>query len=476
MAHPLKSALSGIVGEKYVADSDFAVWTYAKDSSGFPATVPGIIVKPGTTDEVSQIVKLANREKVPIVPRGGGTAYGGTAYSRSPGESSLTICMDLTRMRKILNINEVNRTVTVEAGITCTELETRLRRRGLYVHTVYGPADSVTVGGVVSGVCGGGGGQMFSSSGNNGPYFLGVKAVLPNGDVIETGTRTNAQASMFGRVCHGPDMTGLFIGHMGIFGVTTEVTLQVFDWPPYEGVGGVAYDYENLNEAHKAFTALAAHPARPFSLLGLIGPGPESIMRRIDWAVFYKVHGYSQEEVDSKSEIAYEIIAQTAQPKEWDSDFVRILQKRSLLHPHDVSPRKMGMWSYPEPCCPRDGTLGIVKSTLELMNRELEGWGGRIKSAGSAVWMHGDQDYVSFPLHHKESDPEAREKALDVWKKIIDMALDKGANFLVMDKHIGDMCAARFPPEYHDFLRTIKKSLDPNNIMNPYVLGLSEKE
>jgi glycolate oxidase len=71
------SVLCDLVGSKYVADSDFALWSYAKDSIGFPARVPGVIVRSGTTDEVSELVKLANRHAVPIVPRGGSTQYGG---------------------------------------------------------------------------------------------------------------------------------------------------------------------------------------------------------------------------------------------------------------------------------------------------------------------------------------------------------------------------------------------------------------
>ena len=77
MSHTLYSSLCEIVGRKYVADSEFAVWAYAKDSSAFPARVPGIVVRPGSTEEVSQIVRLANREKVPVIPRGGGCQYGG---------------------------------------------------------------------------------------------------------------------------------------------------------------------------------------------------------------------------------------------------------------------------------------------------------------------------------------------------------------------------------------------------------------
>lgn len=467
MAHPLYAALSEIVGAKYVADNDFAVWAYAKDSSGFPARMPGIIVRPETTDQVVEVVELANRERVPIIPRGGGTAYG-----RSPGDPPKTICVDLTRMRRLIDLNERNRTVTVEAGMACSELETKLRGWGLYAHTVYGPADSVTVGGVVSGVCGGGGGQMFSSAGHNEPYVIGVKAVLPNGEVIETGTRTNDQARMFSRVPHGPDLTGLFIGHMGIFGITTQVTLQVFPLSPYEKFGGVAYGYTMLDEAYETFCKLAAVEPKPFSLLGLMGPGPKGIARTSDWWIVYKVHGFTEEETDAKLRIASGIIERSAPPKEQDSEPIRKLGQQILQYPHDVMPRRVGMWNLLEPLAPRDETLKIVRGILKMMEDEFAVWSGRLRSGGTAIWMHGDQNYLSFPIYHNESDTEAREKATSVWKKTAELGLQLGATYCVLDKDIGDICARYFPPAYQNLLRTLKRAIDPNNIMNPHLLGL----
>ncbi|MFO8009400.1 MAG: FAD-binding oxidoreductase [Dehalococcoidia bacterium] len=467
LPHPLRPLLSDIVGSDYVADSDFAIWAYSRDSSGFPPRTPGIIVRPETTGQVSEIVRLANREGISIVPRGGGTAYG-----RPPGDPGRSICIDLTRMRSLLDLNEVNRTVTVEAGMVCTELETRLRGQGLYAHTVYGPADSVTVGGVVSGVSGGGGGQMFSSAGHNEPYIVGVKAVLPTGEVIETGTRSNTRAGMFAPVAHGPNLTGLFVGHMGIFGITTEVTLQVFPWPPYEEFGGVNYRYERLEDAYKAFLALALQPEKPFSLLGLMGPGPKGIARTSDWWIAYKVHGFTPAEVNAKLELAKRAINEAPSPEEWNSPAVRKLGEKILKYPHDVMPRRLGMWSMPEPLAPRDGTLELVRGILELMEGELKGWEGRFRSGGSAIWMHGEQNYLSFPFYHDESDFEARDKSLEVWKKAADLCVQMGAMFCVLDKEIGDICAAYFPPEYRKLLTQLKAGIDPNNIMNPHLLGM----
>lgn len=73
----LYEPLAAIVGSKYVTDEDFALYAYSRDSGIFPASIPGIVVRPATTEEVSEIIKLANETRTPVIPRGGAaTLYG----------------------------------------------------------------------------------------------------------------------------------------------------------------------------------------------------------------------------------------------------------------------------------------------------------------------------------------------------------------------------------------------------------------
>ena len=462
--HPLYSDLCQIAGSKYVADSDFAVWAYSKDSSAYPARVPGIVVRPNTAEEVSEIVKLANQHKVPIVPRGGGTQFGGWP----PGEPGKSICVDMTRMRRILDVNELNKTVTVEAGVTCAELEARLLPKGLYAHTVFSPADSVTIGGMVCGVFGGGG-QMFAGLASNWPTIVGVKAVLPNGEVIETSTRTNPHAKMFFRSAVGPDLAGLFIGSMGIFGIITEVTLDLFYWQPHREVGAVAYKYERLDDAYQAIVKLGMHEPKLFSLCILFGLGP---LAQTDWQLLYRAQGHSREELDRKLETTARIIEDTAPPDAWQPADAVGFATEFLLHGHDFPPHTLGMWTIMEFLCPRDNTLEIFKALSELIVEELRGWEDRVLSGGCSMFMCGEQHYLSFGLYHKESDPEAREKALSVSQKGNILGLEMGGFKLVLNKEGGDICAAMMPPAYSNWLRALKKAMDPNNIMNPHMLLL----
>jgi FAD/FMN-containing dehydrogenase len=342
MSHTLYSNLCEIVGRKYVADSEFAVWAYAKDSSAFPPRIPGIVVRPGTTEEVSHIVRLANREIVPIIPRGGGCQYGGWP----PGEPGKTICVDLTRMRRVLEVNEINKTVTVEAGISGTELETRMRRKGFCVHTIMSPADSVTVGGFICGESGAGGGMEASAVGMNWPFVLGIKAVLPNGDVIETGTPTNR--------------------------IVTEATMRLSALQPYARDASIAFDYDRLDDAHQALVTLGSQEPKLCSSIVLFGSGPASPKEQ-DWGLIYRVTGFTEEEANQKLEAITRIVDDVAPANKGPTTRSEKIAKVYITHGHD-SRHDLGMWFFIEFLCPRDESLKAFKETFERLRKELKGW------------------------------------------------------------------------------------------------------
>jgi len=466
--HPLREALCEIVGPAYVADGDFAVWAYARDASAYPARPPGIVVRPDTSEEISRIVKLANRHRVAIVPRGGGTQYGGWP----PGDPGRSLCIDMTRMRRLLEVNELNSTVTVEAGITGAELEERLARRGLYAHTTFSPPDSVTVGGALCGVFGGGGAK-FASLAANWPTIVGVKAVLPNGDIVETGTRSNKHAKMFFRAAIGPDLTGLFIGSYGIFGIVTEVTQDLFRRQPHRREGAVAYGPGRLDDAYRALVEIGLHEPKLCSLGGIFGMGP-SVRGAHAWQLLYQVTAHTREEMDAKAQTVEGILREVAAPDAWQPEAAVDFAQRLLRFGHDSSSgvKALGMPTFVEFLAPRDQALSLFRGVPELIARETRGWEGRVSCYGCAMWLCGDQHYLSFFLNHRETDPEARERALAVAKQVNRYGLEQGGFKLVLNKDVGDVCAEMIPESYVRLLRTLKQALDPNNIMNPHMLGL----
>jgi len=225
--HPLYYDLSGIVGQPYVSDEDFTLETYSRDTSPLPPNKQGIVVRPTTTDEVVDIVKLANITRIPIVPSGGRASFYGTPR----GMHGRGIVVDMTRMNKMLNIDELGLHVTAEAGMTTAELNTRLWDLGWDVHTAVQPWYPDTLGGQLSGFGGGGAGLEMGAVGFNATHVAGVKVVLPNGVVVQTGTGAgnNIHNKMiYDRYPGNPDLTGIFMGDGGTFGIKTEATYRMY--------------------------------------------------------------------------------------------------------------------------------------------------------------------------------------------------------------------------------------------------------
>ncbi|MDI7275148.1 MAG: FAD-binding oxidoreductase, partial [Anaerolineae bacterium] len=218
----IRTRLAEIVGPDYVTDEPFVLMAYTQDFGIQPPRWPAFVVKPGNTGELAAVLRLANELGIPVSPRGGGSAQEGGCQSEGG------IIVETLRLDQILEINEDRGTVTVEAGLTFGKLMAVLEQRGWKIGIAPSGALAGTVGGHVSRPGVGWGNIKYVTQGQQ---VLGLKVVLPTGDVVSTGTAANPQAGSFFRYCLGPDLTGLFIGAEGAFGIVTEVTLRLYPWP-----------------------------------------------------------------------------------------------------------------------------------------------------------------------------------------------------------------------------------------------------
>ena len=228
----LKKKLQTIVGPERVTDNLGACWAYAFNDFGsifnppFVGGRPDIIVKPVSTLEVADIVKLASDTKTPLVPAGGREGNASGAVPTKGG-----ILLDLTLMDKVMKICKKSRAVRAQAGITYTKLRDRVRREGYWLGN-QGPGGPMggTLGGGISLVSTGIGGGAFGQYGEN---VLGLQVVLPTGEVIETGSMSNPDCDWFHRHCCGLDASGLFIGAAGSLGVITEAAVKIHKAPSF---------------------------------------------------------------------------------------------------------------------------------------------------------------------------------------------------------------------------------------------------
>lgn len=205
-----------IVGEKNVKTDEIERLCYSRDLSVHEA-VPDVIAFAKTTEEVSKMMSLAQRGKIPVTPRGSGTSAVGSALAAKGG-----ILLDLSRMNRILEIDKENGYVVVEPGVICNQLNAAIAPTHFFPPDP-GSANLASLGGMVSTNASGNRALKYGTTKN---YVLGLEVVLSDGRIINTG-------SVLGKTSSGYDLTQLFTQAEGTLGVITRIILRILPVPEY---------------------------------------------------------------------------------------------------------------------------------------------------------------------------------------------------------------------------------------------------
>ncbi|MFW9845615.1 MAG: FAD-binding oxidoreductase [Candidatus Thorarchaeota archaeon] len=213
--------LSGIVGEDYVSTREDVLLAYSETASMAKDPVkPGVVVRPGSVEEVSEILKLCNAEGILVTARSGGSSLQGEAIPKPDG-----LVMELLRLQEITLFKDL-RSVTVGAGVTFGQLDKFLNQHDLWVPV---SPESALVCSIAGNVAVNGAGPGSSAYGSIAEMVLGLEVVLADGQIIQTGSEANPHTpGPFLRYAFGPDTTGLFIGSLGSLGIITKVSLKTF--------------------------------------------------------------------------------------------------------------------------------------------------------------------------------------------------------------------------------------------------------
>jgi D-lactate dehydrogenase (cytochrome) len=219
-------SLRRLLGPTHVITDPFERTLLSHDFSEIPLATAGVVVEPGSTQEVADVVRLAGAANLPLVPRGGGMSY---TLGYVPLRPS-SILLDLRRMNRILDIHDEDLYVTVECGVTWAQLFEAMRER-----TVRMPFF-----GTLSGLHATVGGSLAQNASGLGYGFLsdcvlGLEVVLADGRVVRTGSGAARGTAPFQR-SFGPDLSGLFLADAGAFGIKTRATFGLTRTP-----GGTAY-------------------------------------------------------------------------------------------------------------------------------------------------------------------------------------------------------------------------------------------
>ena len=466
----IRSELEEIVGEAYVSTGEADRLVYATDwfwlpqmwlDRGEPPRMPDYIVHPGSAEEISAIIKIANAYRIPVIPWGGGSGSQGGALSVFGG-----IILDTKRLNKIIEIDEKSLTVTAQAGINGTQLEWALNEKGLMLPHYPASSNCATLGGYLAPR---GTGTISTKYGKAEDLVLRMQVVLPNGHILRTPHVPQHAA--------GPDFYRLFLGSEGTFGIITEATMQVDYLPQARLLRAVLFD--DLADGIEAGRLIMTRRLDPF-VIRLYDP--RSTASRVKKILGYELEGaYMVLGFDGDPDLAalqeqkaMDIIGGFnakdlgREPGEgwWDHRYDFYYPPQSLKLPW--------MYGTTETVSTYDKIEKVYWAEKNAVEQGFKEWD--IDFIGHfSHWFHwGSALYTRFII---KNPPEDAEEALRlhnrVWNTAMTALMDNGG--MVNEHHgVGLKLSRYMRRQYGDawpLLESIKHALDPNGIMNPGKVG-----
>jgi glycolate oxidase len=256
---PFLDALARAVGTGHLRVDDEARTAYGADAlkRGRPADA---VVFPGNTAEVAAIAALCNAHRVPLVPRGAGTGYTGGAVPSSGG-----IVLSLARMNRILEIDEANLVAIVEPNVITGQLQEAVERQGLFYPPDPASLGQSAIGGNVAECAGG---PRAFKYGTTKKYVLGLEAVLPTGEIVETGGKVVKNVV-------GYDLTQLLVGSEGTLAIITRIILRLIPKPPVQAT--LRATFRDVRDAVDAVTRITRARVVPAALELVDGESLEAV-------------------------------------------------------------------------------------------------------------------------------------------------------------------------------------------------------
>jgi glycolate oxidase len=205
-----------IVGQHNIIIDAEKRYNYSHDETEDYSFLPDVVLKPGSTEEISAIMKLCNAHTIPVTPRGGGTGLSGGALPINKG-----VVISMERFNKIINIDELNLQATVEPGVITEVFQNAVKEKGLFYPPDPASRGTCFIGGNIAENSGG---PKAVKYGVTRDYVLNMEVVLPTGDVIWTGANVLKNST-------GYNLTQLMCGSEGTLGIITKIVFKLRGFP-----------------------------------------------------------------------------------------------------------------------------------------------------------------------------------------------------------------------------------------------------
>jgi D-lactate dehydrogenase (cytochrome) len=423
---------------------------HGKDASYHPCVPPDAVAFAQSTEEVSEIVKVCTRHKVPIIPFGSGTGLEGHVVAVRGG-----VCIDISQMNRILQVSTGDLDATVQAGVTHEQLNERLRGGGLFFSV--DPGANSTIGGMAATRASGTNSVRYGTMREN---VLALEVVLPDGRVIRTARRACKSAA-------GYDLTRLFVGSEGTLGVITEVTVRLYGVPA--AISSAVCSFPSVEAAVNVVikTIQAGVPVARIELADAVQMEAINRYSKLDLPVaptlWLEFHG-TETGVEEQSKMVQTIASEhggtdfswTAKPE----DRLRLWRARHDVVYADKALRDGAQLWATDVCVP-------ISRLAECITETQKDLAGSLLPA-PIVGHAGDGNFhVVFVLN--PNDPKEMAEAERLNQRVVHRALSLDGT-CTGEHGIGcgkiDFLVAEHG-EAVSVMRAIKKAIDPDDIMNP---------
>ncbi len=452
MDKPIINRLIKILGKEHITTTDEDLLSYSYDATGkeFP---PEVVVFPGNAFEISKIMKLAQEHQFPVVPRGAGTGMTGGALAVQGG-----LLLAMSRFNRIIEIDALNHVAVVEPGVITGDFQKEVKKQGLFYPPDPASAGFCSMGGNVAECAGGPSAVKYGVTRD---YILGLEVVLPDGRVINTGTRT-------AKGVVGYDLTRLIVGSEGTLGIITKITLKLLASPPHRATFLILTD--SMFHAAGLVAEILAHHT-PCTLefmdrtaIGIVSPSlPFSLAQGTQALLLLELDGDPRTvEIESAGLMDFLRdrrgvleIRMAKDPKEADT----VWAARRTLSPaaYELKPHKINE----DVAVPRSKIPDLV-SFIEKLAHEL---GIIIFTFG-----HAGDGNIHVNIMIDRNDPEELRKGSLAKEKLFSEVIRLGGT-LSGEHGIGitkaDFLHLEIDATTLAVMKSIKKLFDPKNILNP---------
>ena len=446
----IETELKSIFKDRF-STSTSTRFNYSRGEDTYDPVPSQAVIFPETNEEVSTILKLCNERKIPLVPFGTGTSLEGNVVGIEEG-----ITISLEKMNKILSVNVEDFDCRVQANVTREQLNEHLREDGVFFPI--DPGANAAIGGMAATSASG---TMAVKYGTMRTVITGLTVVLPNGDIINTGGRTKKTSA-------GYNLTNLFIGSEGTLGVITEVQLRLSPIP--ESIMSAVCHFPTLEDAVKTAQETIQYGI-PIARIEMLNKDQMDISINysklkdvnVEPTLFFEFHG---SEISNKESI--KVVEELSNNNKgskfkWAADLKernKLWQARWDVYYSVKALVNNGRVYSTDVCVP----ISRITECVKFAEVEVNKIGLRAPMVGHL----GDGNFhVLFP--YDPNDKEIYKKIREFSNKLIDKTLElKGT---ITGEHGVGLHKKSYLLKEHPsnipLMKTIKRSIDPNNIMNP---------